>query len=196
MKIAIFALSLSAAFATVANAQSAWEGAYAGASFATFSGESTYDNGVDPSDSFDLEGEMFGAFAGYNAAVSGFIVGGEIAAMSGDVFEEGFEGEYEYTSFVDLKARAGYDAGQFMPYAVLGMSIGNFSVNEVANPDRDEDISDTGVVFGAGVDIAINDQFTVGAEILRREFEYDFDINLADMTGEVTSVALRGAYKF
>ncbi|MFG5382294.1 outer membrane protein [Yoonia sp. R2-816] len=195
MKTLVIGLSLIATFTTAASAESAWEGSYAGASFATFSGENTYDNFDGPL-GLDLEGEMFGGFAGYSTTLNGFILGGEIAVMGGEVFEEGYKGEYEFTSIVDLKARAGYDAGQFMPYAVIGIAVGNFSVDDAANPTRDEDIAEAGVLFGAGIDIATSQQFTVGAEFASRSFDYEFESGLVDMSADATSVTLRGAYKF
>ncbi|MDX8350795.1 outer membrane beta-barrel protein [Cognatiyoonia sp. IB215182] len=179
-----------------ATAQTAWEGFYAGGSFAAFSGENTYAN-PDGDLGFDLEGDMLGAFAGYNALFNGFILGGELAFMAGAANEEGFADQYEYGSVIDIKGKVGLDADELMPYLILGASIGALEVDEEGRPDRNFDQTETGILIGAGADFSINEQFSVGAELVSRQFEFDFgDIPLVDMEATVNSFAVRGLYRF
>lgn len=61
MQIKHIAVLVAVVCGSATNAQPALDGFYAGASFATFSGDNTY-NDID----FPLEGQMLGAFAGYS----------------------------------------------------------------------------------------------------------------------------------
>lgn len=195
MKIQHIALLLTVFSVSAASANPAWEGAYIGASYAPFSGENTYVD-VEESSNYELEGQMLGAFAGFGMPLDRFILGGEVSFMAGAANEEDFEGEYEYSSIFDLKGRVGFDGGRVMPYAVLGASIGTFSVDE--GPDRDFDQTEMGLLFGLGLSYAINDQFAVGAEFVTRSFEFEFpeEANLLDVEATVNSFALRASYNF
>ncbi|MDX8347870.1 outer membrane beta-barrel protein [Cognatiyoonia sp. IB215446] len=196
MRLLATTLIIFTTISSFANAQSAWEGLYAGGSFAVFRGENTYANS-DGDLGFNLEGDMFGAFAGYNTLFNGLVVGGELALMAGAANEEGFAGQYEYSSFVDIKGKVGLIAGEFMPYLMLGASIGTLEVDEEGRPDRNFDQTETGMLIGAGADFAVNGQFAVGAEVMSRRFDFDFgDVPLVDMEANVNSFALRGLYRF
>lgn len=197
MKIPCLACAVAIVTATAANAQSVWEGPYAGTSFAIFGGEHAYDS-VFSNNEFELQGRVFGAFAGYNMSADRFIVGGELSVFAGAVNEEGFENQYEYTSFVDLKGRIGLVSGDVMPYAVLGASFGTFSVDDAIQPNRNFDQTETGILIGIGADYAVNDRFRFGAEFVSRSFDFEFPIetDLADIDGRVNSFALRGSYSF
>ncbi|MEL6838673.1 MAG: porin family protein [Pseudomonadota bacterium] len=196
MRTCCFVCAIALMTASGANAQSMWEGAYAGGSFAFFSGENSYDDAN--SSDFDLEGQMFGAFAGYHIPTDLFMVGAEISLLTGTANEEDFEGQYEYTSLVDLKARIGLPSGDFMPYGILGASFATFAVDEDGRPDRNFDETETGILFGIGADYAINREISVGAEFISRSFDFEFPetADLADVEGTVNSFALRGTYRF
>ncbi len=193
MQIKHIALLVAMVSGSAANAQSALDGFYAGASFATFSGDNTY-NDVD----FPLEGQMLGAFAGYNMQSGAYVFGGEVSFMVGAANEEDFDDEYEYSSIIDFKGRVGYDSGNIMPYVVIGASSGTFVIDDDTAPDRDFDQTELGTLFGLGLDYAINDQFGLGAEIVTRNFEFEFPVaaNLADLDATVNSLSLRASYNF
>lgn len=195
MKLQHIALLLALFSGSAANANPAWEGVYVGASYALFNGENSYID-VDEASDYELEGQMLGAFTGFGIPLNRFILGGEVSFMAGAANEEDFEGEYEYSSIVDLKGRVGFDGGKVMPYAVLGASFGTFAVNE--GPDVDFDQTEMGLLFGLGLSYAINNQFTVGAEFVTRSFEFEFpeEVNLLDVEATVNSLALRASYSF
>ncbi len=190
--------------AGAASAQSAWDGPYAGLAFSTFSGESAYD--YDPVLKYDLKGTMVGGFAGYNMSFNKFVLGGEVAFSTGDVFEQGFEDRYLYSTMIDVKARLGYDAGQFMPYGLIGISYGNFEVEDdelfISGSEelilRDFEDQESSILTGVGVAFAVSDQIQLSAELVTRQFEFDFAAItlLPDMDGTVTSLSLRAAYSF
>jgi opacity protein-like surface antigen len=179
------------------HAQSSWDGAYLGASLATASGNDLYDNGSESAE-FELEGQLFGAFAGYNLSFGNYVAGGEVAFQSGEVNEEGFEGEYEYTTLIDLKGRIGTEISSVLAYGILGASLGTFSINEAGDPTRDFDQTETALLWGLGVEYAASEQFSIGAEFISRKFEFEFPLsaNLADMTGDLKSLSLRASYRF
>jgi outer membrane immunogenic protein len=167
-----------------AHAQSALDGAYAGLAYSSFSGENTYVGDGD----YELTGEMAGVFIGLDRDMGSFVLGGEIAISGGAAYEEGYEDAYEYTSIIDLKGRIGYDAGPFMPYGILGVSVSTFEIDG----GQTLDATQTGVLAGIGAEYAVTDQFAVGAELISRSF----DIEDTDITGTVNSVSLRGSYSF
>jgi opacity protein-like surface antigen len=173
-----------------------------GVAYSQFSGQNSYN--YDPIEDYDLSGSMFGGFAGYNRSVSSLVLGAELAISTGDVFEEDFEDRYEYNTFIDLKARAGYDAGRFMPYGLFGLSYGNFTVDSLDPVSassalrREFEKFESGILIGAGVDFAVNEQFRVGAELVSRRVDITPPsvANLRDVDGTVNSISVRASYNF
>ncbi len=190
------------ASAGAASAQSAWDGPYVGLAFSQFSGQNSYD--YDPIEDYDLSGRMFGGFVGYHRSVSNLVLGGEFAISAGDVFEEDFEDRYEYNTLIDIKAKAGYDAGRFMPYGLFGLSYGHFTVDSLdpVSPTtalrREFEKFEAGLLVGAGVNFAINEQFRISAELVSRSFDFTPPsvANLRDVDGTVNSFSIRASYKF
>ncbi len=188
--------------AGAASAQSAWDGPYVGFAISTFSGQNSYD--YDPIEEYDLTGRAFGGFAGYNWSASALVLGGEIALSNGDVFEEDFEDRYEYNTLIDFKARVGYDAGRFMPYGLIGLSYGHFSVDSIDPVSatealrREFDSFESGLLTGLGVDFSVNEQFRISAELVSRMFDFTPPsvANLRDIDGTVNSLSIRASYSF
>ena len=63
---------------------------------------------------------------------------------------------------------------------------------DISAPDGD-DLSDNGWFYGIGYDHMLNDQWFLGAELLRHEFN-DFDDTGADV--DANTLQLRAAYRF
>lgn len=189
MKRVIITLATLCNVGTGVNAQSIWDGAYAGITAAGNGGEQTYcPCGGSPS--YNLEGTTFGIFAGYNFNYGSYVLGGEIAYTAGSIYETQINGpsvydNYDFESIIDVKARIGYDMGRYLPYATLGFTSANWSQNGAHSPSN-------GYVVGAGIDYAVSDQFFIGAEYVWR----DVANSSLEFEASVSSISLRGAYKF
>lgn len=167
-------------------------GFYGGLSMATHSGSHVYDGGPEE---YDLEGPAFGLFVGYMQNSGTLSFGGELAVSKGGVYEVTTDGatsykdQYEYTRFIDLKGRVGYSMNNVLLYGTLGLSRAAFN-SDGTNVDS------SGLLFGVGADYAINDKFFVGAEYLRRNYDY-YDVGQdVDIDASISSVALRAGIKF
>ena len=170
-----------------------WSGFYAGASMATHSGSHEYNNDGDP---YDLEGPAFGIFAGYMMSSGNLSYGAELAASKGGVYEYyapsdiSYKDEYEYTSFIDLKGRLGYSMNNVLLYGTLGLSRGHFI------SDVDNSLNTSGTVFGFGADYKVNEKFFVGAEYLRRNYDFYDPFQGDDIEARINSFSLRAGVSF
>lgn len=188
--------SSAAVLLTVASASFAQDltGFYAGGSMATHSGGHVYDG--DSGDPYDLEGPAFGVFAGYMMTSGNLSYGGEIAASRGGVYEyyspsdTSYKDEYEYTSFIDLKGRLGYSMNSVMLYGTVGLSRGHF-VSDVV-----DSINVNGNLFGLGAEYKVNEKFFVGAEYLRRNYDFYDPFQDSDIEAKVDSLSLRAGISF
>lgn len=151
------ALGLSAA---PAQAGSDWTGFYAGAVASAGSGDQTYSNSA----TYDLTGDAFGLFAGYNYQNGNLVFGGELSVQRGSIYEDGFP-SFEFDRLVDLKLRLGYAAQNVLFYGALGFADANW----IQGPG-DEHSAD-GALFGAGVEFKFADRYFVGLEYLTRDVE-------------------------
>jgi len=137
-----------------------WTGFYGGGSL----GFGSLDlDGVDG----DFEGALYGLHAGYNYDLGSFVLGGELeASATNDFTLDG--GDLELENVLRAKVRAGYDAGNYLPYVTAGWA--QASVDDGAGGTLEDD----GIFYGVGLDYAFGDTITVGGEYLRHDFE-DFD---------------------
>ena len=144
-----------------------WTGGYAGLSVG-------YSNIWD---SFEAHanGMLLGGFAGYNIRVGGrFVAGleGEYASFN-QPFDDG-SGVESIQSFA-AKIRGGYAHDRFFAYGMIGAqhatakAVLTTPVGPLALA-----LGDTTYVLGAGVDVAVTDRISVGAEY-SRAFYHDFD---------------------
>lgn len=184
-------VSLSLGLGSAAMAQDL-SGFYAGLSMTTHSGSHVYDDG----DEYDLEGPAFGGFVGYMMTSGNLSYGGELAASKGGVYEvepddsTSYKDEYEYTRFLDLKGRVGYTMDKVFLYGTVGLSRAHFVSNVTTS------VNSTGNVFGVGADYNVNDKFFVGAEYLRRNYDYFDPQQDVDIDASINSISLRGGIKF
>lgn len=154
-----------------------WTGFYVGGSL----GYADVD--IDGTDG-DFEGAVFGGHVGYNYDLGNIVIGAELEAVgANDVTQD--NGSLELDSILRAKVRAGYDAGQFLPYITAGVAQAEFSGGGV-------DLEDDGPFYGVGVDYAYTDEITIGAEYLRHDFD-DFD---GGQDIEVDTFSLRVSYNF
>jgi outer membrane immunogenic protein len=182
-----------------------WSGFYVGGQLAAgrlnFSGEDTNPNdGIDDSFDFENSGVVGGIHAGYMFDFGRFVAGAEIAVDGSNIGNE--DDNLPVTTNLDwvgrLGVRAGYDAGRFLPYLTAGLSRASFSYEDnVGNREFDDDTAD-GTYFGGGVEYAVNDRFSVGAEVLRHSFdlaeEQGLDSDAFDT--DLTTVGVRASWHF
>ncbi|WP_374641311.1 outer membrane protein [Tabrizicola sp.] len=149
-----------------------WTGFYVGLS--AFQGKFSDDGGAT-----DLDLDGFGVQAGYLRDFGSFVLGGELAQVSGD-YETG--GDFDATR---LKLIGGYDAGRFLPYAFVGMS--SYEINDL-------DLSDSVPIYGIGARFAISPRLVAGLEYLvQKKDDFDGDAGL-DM--DDSDLSLRLDYRF
>lgn len=206
-KTFLLATAISVAATLPANAQSAdWTGLYVGGQFGSLDTETMVpltdilsdtditDAGFELDDAVNVEidGSSYGLHVGYMADLGRYVLGAELDYETID-FDE-LSGTFDGTTFTEsinedsddtitrLKLRAGYDAGQFLPYLTVG----------AARIDSD-DVSTDGAFYGAGVAFLAANNFLIGGEILQHQFDDAFGSGF-DL--EATTVSLRASYKF
>lgn len=130
------------------------------------------------SDDFDT----YGIHAGYMYDLGQAVVGGEVDYDMANLDSDG-----RNTPLLRLKARIGYDAGNFLPYFTAGV------VHLKGDKDDAPRLSDSGSFYGIGAAYKVNDRVTVGGEYLKHDFS-DFDASTFDV--EVDSFTLRASYNF
>ena len=196
--IALSIASLCVATASLAGSPAAaagndWSGFYAGGTFGTGTGGNLeYDNGgLFEYDSLE-PGTSFGGFAGYNMQQNNTVYGGEIAYSQVDVpgfGPVGFPLE-TFNYFADAKARVGIVQNNFLLYGFAGYSFSNFEFPSGTNFDV------SGLNFGAGVDVMVNEHMFVGGEYIFRNLSGETDTPPQTQTTNIQAVQLRAGWKF
>ncbi|MEL6466128.1 MAG: outer membrane beta-barrel protein [Pseudomonadota bacterium] len=149
----------------------AWTGGYVGAQLGY----------GDVNGSGDADGDdfLYGVHAGYRYDFGTFVLGGEI--------------DYDFTDIdlgdaadVDevgrLKLQAGYDFGRALGYFTAGVAEVDTSLG-----------SESGEFYGIGIAYQIDEQYTVGAELLEHNFD---DISGSGVDADATTLTVRGAIRF
>ena len=131
----------------------------------------------------DADDLLYGLHAGYNYDLGNFVVGAEVDYDWTQISDSGSGIDLE--NVARLKVRAGYDAGDFLPYVTLGAARA-FTGGAL-------DASDDGQYFGAGLDYQLGSNLRFGGEVLRHQFE-DFDGSGADI--DATTIAARVSFNF
>lgn len=129
--------------------------------------------------SVSAKDNSIGIFGGYNHDFGKYVAGGELSFDRAS--DQGVD-----INLTRLKGRLGYDAGNWMPYATLGLA-------RVTVDNGTTSGSENGYTYGIGADFAVTNNFVVGAELARSTFD-----NVASTTGDldVNSLQLRASYKF
>lgn len=184
----------------IAPAVTDWSGPYAGVMYAMGTGTlneyNDYFDGEAYDFSYDLEGDMYGVFAGYNFQRGSLVFGIEGAYSTGSVWGA-FEGKgtrgYEFTSFTDLKARAGVAAGNALIYGFAGGTLSDLTWSG----DGDAYFTPTGINYGAGIDLLVTDGIFIGAEYIVRKLSDDLDeFEFTTMDATVNAVQIRTGMNF
>ncbi|EKE45036.1 hypothetical protein OCGS_0731 [Oceaniovalibus guishaninsula JLT2003] len=162
-----------------------WTGAYGGLSlgYGNVNASTGNDDVLGLTNALDeADGAIGGIFAGYQYDFGTFVLGGEIDLNAANLDYDGTDLSVDQVHRVKL--RAGYDAGKWLPYATVGAAY--------AKAKNGDDLSDTGVAYGVGVDYAVTDRVLVGGEFLRHDWD-DFDGTDIDVSANTIQarVALR-----
>lgn len=150
-----------------------WAGGYAGVQLGYGSGGDT-----------DGDGALGGVHAGYRWDLGRTVLGVQGDYNAADL--KGSDDAIEVDKMYSLKGQAGYDLGRTLVYATAG----------VVKADLDfagQSYSDHGWTAGVGVDYAVNDNWTVGGEVLTNSFG-DFDNS--GIKYDPTTVQVKAAYNF
>lgn len=156
-----------------------WTGSYfglqAGRANTDFTGPAAADLG-------DLE--SYGLHAGYGRDLGTLVVGGELS------YDRINPEAGENADLWRARARVGYDAGKFQPYATLGVA-------HLGAEFGGESESGNAFTYGVGVDYRISPSFSLGAEYARAEWTdvaEDFIGEGNDVTADMVQV--RFSYRY
>lgn len=155
-----------------------WTGFYAGGSlgYADVTGSTTLGD--------DVNGLTFGAHAGYDYDFGSIVLGGELDLSGADITDD--VSGLEVDSVARLKLRAGYDAGDFLPYFTAGAA-------HLTTSGAIDD-SDTGYFYGIGGDYRVGGgNMRIGAELLQHRFE---DYAGSGIDVDATSLGARVSFEF
>ncbi|MFW8636400.1 outer membrane protein [Cribrihabitans pelagius] len=148
-----------------------WTGFYLGGQVGQLDADA--DNGLSGDDA------AYGIHGGYNHDFGRFVLGGEIEYDETDV---DLGGVASVDSVARGKVKAGYDFGRVLGYVTAGVAEAETSLGD-----------ETGEFYGLGLAYKVNDQWSVGGEVL----EHDFDeFGNTGVGGEATSVAVRASFHF
>ena len=142
-------------------AQDDWGGFYLGGMYGLHSG--TWVGTGQLSDTFSAEGNLYGAFAGYNVQRNALVFGGELAYSLGDIIYSDAIGPLPSggDTFLDAKARLGFATGNVLVYGVAGGTMATSS-DGVLTADLN------GFNYGGGASFKLDNGLFFGAEYLVR----------------------------
>jgi outer membrane immunogenic protein len=155
-----------------------WSGAYAGAQLG-------YGDVDSNGGGLDGYGAIGGVHAGYRWDMGAFVAGAELTYDKANIDLGAAAGD-QLDDVTALKLTAGRDFGSTLVYGALGGARASATVGGV-------DLSDSGLVYGLGVDYAISDRMTVGGEVLKHDFS-DFDASGVDL--DATTLKAKVALRF
>jgi opacity protein-like surface antigen len=154
-----------------------WSGPYVGAQLGY--------GDIDSSDgTLDGNGWLGGVHAGYLWDFGRFVAGTEIDYDTADINLGGDAGSLD--DVARLKLIGGTELGNSLVYATAGAAWANATVGGA-------DLSDQGWFIGAGVDVPVGGNWTVGGELLQHQFD-DFDGSGVDL--DATTLKAKVSLRF
>ena len=154
-----------------------WSGFYAGAQLGYGDVDS---NGA----GLDGNGFLGGIHGGYRWDFGQFVFGTELDYDATDISLAG--GTSSLDDVTRVKLIGGADLGSSLLYATTGAAYATATIGPVAR-------SDDGWFYGAGVTHAINDQWTIGGELLQHNFD-NFDGTGVDL--DALTATARVSFRF
>lgn len=137
----------------------------------------------------DISGQQYGLVLGFREDVGTLVVGLEFELTNGDISNAGAPLRH-LSRMMNVGLEVGYDAGTFLPYATVGLGTGRFAEPTIL---PNFDATGSGYFFGVGVDYALTDEVTVGAEITQHHFT-DFPLPNTDL--DLNTLSLSASFRF
>lgn len=163
---------------TVAPPSLDWTGFYAGAQI----GYADVDSNGGGLDGY---GALGGVHAGYRYDFGTFVAGAELDYDTADI-DLGTTAGDTLDDVARLKLTAGTEFGRSLVYGTVGAAQASATVGGT-------ELSDNGYFYGAGLDYAVTDSWTVGGELMQHKFD-DFDGSGVDF--DATTVKAKVALRF
>ena len=200
-------LGLAAGSANAQTYDVKWQGFYIGGHGAYLSATTDYVNPSTPSQT--LEGAMLGLQAGYNWQMGRVVLGVEADVSFGNVNDFIRDGNFltedgEIRAFGSVRARLGYSFGNILPYVTGGLMWARLEQGitcptgapaafcQAAGPfDARSTETLLGWTAGAGVEYAINRNWSLKGEVLFGKFDdKDYTGNAGNFGTQTTPVEL------
>lgn len=156
-----------------------WSGAYAGVQLGYADIDS---NGA----GLDGDGMLGGIHGGYRWDFGNVVAGAEVDYDKADIDLGGGDLAGTLDDVARLKLSLGTEFGRSLVYGTVGAAHASATVDGA-------DLSDNGWFFGAGMDYAVSDRWSVGGEILQHKFD-DFDGQVVDF--DATTVKAKVSMRF
>jgi opacity protein-like surface antigen len=156
--------------AQAARPASFWAGDYAGVvAGGLFARPKTSFGGASTSNA--VNGAEYGFFAGHNFMFGSWMLGFEGATLLTDAHGTGPQPGIANVSFedffeTDLRGRAGYAFGRFLPYITVGAAWSRSQQVDLATLSQRGNIFSEAVATGGGVEYAIDDRWAANLEYL------------------------------
>ena len=170
---------------------SPWEGAYAGVSMGWLWSETNSNGGAA---SVDADGFSIGGYGGYNMSYNNVIFGPELLVNYNDLSDRGATTRYESSWDTEVRARAGYDMGFFVPYAAVGVGAQDGTLTSLANGRSDDNVHGFVSATG-GVEAMVAQNVSLRAEAGYRwsnhkNYNFGTSSTKTDLDGPVAKVGL------
>nr|WP_321979662.1 outer membrane beta-barrel protein [uncultured Cohaesibacter sp.] len=137
-----------------------WEGAYAGVALGGIWSDTDSNGG---SSSVDGDGVTLGGYAGYNMVHDHVVFGPELLANYNSIDDKSATTRFESNWDAELRARAGYDMGFFMPYAAVGVGFQDAELTNLATDANDDNVH-IFVGLTGGVEAMVAENVSMRAE--------------------------------
>lgn len=147
-----------------------WAGSYIGA-LGGAARQSVTTKGYGASDALTASGVLGGVYSGKNwmfgRAMLGFEGSTTLATTQGAAVQPGAPAS-RYRDYLDgdLRGRAGYAIGRFMPFAAAGLAFADAAQWDLTNDRFRDAIASVSATFGAGVDYMASDRVSLRVEYL------------------------------
>ncbi len=169
-----------------------WSGLYGGLhlGYGQHDTDMLYDTGSGGTlQSFEADGAVAGVHVGWNQQVAGFVIGIEAdASITGiDASSASGSGEavqdvvgVDLDHLLSLRARLGFASGNWLIYATAGIARAewdlSFNDGDAPGENGSASISETGAVYGGGVEVALASNLLFRAEYLHYDVGKSLDL--------------------
>ena len=157
--------------ATAQIATSGWSGIFVGLHAGHTWGTSTWDIG--PGDGVitpNADGFSGGALVGFNTQINRMVLGIEADITAGDMqvgpadFDVGGVQSAEIKSIATVRARLGYDIGDWMPFVTAGLGVADLELFDSFSGGQNSDSQTlTGFVVGGGAESKLDGLLSTGS---------------------------------